>query len=977
MSHHGRSPGHSPSHSQSSRPSSRGHPASGAQTSPTRSRAGSAAGSLGPPPNPFGKGMGYDPAKPEVEEEPQANRRLELPPEAYMMNPLDGRFTKRPGYNTSGKEIKIEVNQYAVVKRKPDFKVFQYDITVTPLPKLAGSICKKVWNNPKVQQLLKDTGAQMFLYDNNKLAWSTKLVQKGELRCKVDLDEGRPNNRGTNEFFFRMKHTTTIEFTPLLAYLQGKIGWSNAILECMNFLDHLVRQRPSETLVPIRRNFYPPNAQYQRLDEIVEVSIGAYMAMKISNVQPFGLALNVDVAHTAMWVGGQTLHDLATRYLESVDPRCRPADIMRALSPEQRGNTWVPSESFMHLKRLQKLRFTCPHQKNKKVYQVARWLHLPELGDKISSSRHVTFDINGQKQTVYDYFEKKYNIRLRYPQFPLIETTKKGTYIPMELCFVEHNQRYPFKLSPNQTKEMIRIAVSRPAVRKKKIQQQAAALEFGPSNKYLEHFGLRFSPNFTVTNARLLKNPVIQFAESGKIDPGATGRWDLRNKKFLVPNNRPLKNWAFIILERSVDLNQLQQFGKNFMGIFRGHGGVIQKQPEYYDMSQQLNVADSLKHCHVDMLRKGNGEPPDLFICVLKVKGSNNYERLKKSADCRFAVLTQCVAAVHVTKNQGQYHSNLSMKINAKLGGTTSRILTNQPHFKALTMVLGVDVSHASPGINAPSMASMVMSMDPYASRYLAAVETNNYRREMLTSANIYIFFKRLMPAWRAALKARPEHVIYFRDGVSEGQFSMVVESEVADMKRVMREDWGMEPKFTVIVATKRHHVRFFPKEGDRASADKNGNPLPGTLVERDVTHPHHWDMYLCSHVAIQGTARPVHYHVLVDEVGWKPEELQRLIYEQCYTYMRSTTPVSLHPAVYYAHLSGARARTHEDLPSSSGPRSGPMAHHLAITRGVTGEGMSGPRKGTSSPPLLLFGADKDEAHQKNSAYIQNTMWWI
>lgn len=95
------------------------------------------------------------------------------------------------------------------------------------------------------------------------------------------------------------------------------------------------------------------------------------------------------------------------------------------------------------------------------------------------------------------------------------------------------------------------------------------------------------------------------------------------------------------------------------------------------------------------------------------------------------------------------------------------------------------------------------------------------------------------------------------------------------------------------MVASKRHHIRLFPKTGTLA-ADKNSNPVPGTLVEKDVTHPFEYDFYLNSHSAIQGTARPVHYHVLMDEAKLVPSDFQNMIYEQCYQYMRSTTPVSL-----------------------------------------------------------------------------------
>lgn len=137
----------------------------------------------------------------------------------------------------------------------------------------------------------------------------------------------------------------------------------------------------------------------------------------------------------------------------------------------------------------------------------------------------------------------------------------------------------------------------------------------------------------------------------------------------------------------------------------------------------------------------------------------------------------------------------------------------------------------------------------------------------------------------------------------------------------------------------------------------------------------------LCSHSAIQGTARPVHYHVLLDEVNLNPNQLHAMIYEQCYSYVRSTTPVSLRtysieyrdwsllltkitdPAVYYAHLASNRARPHENIPASSGPRSGPDAKKQSSSKSTE-------LTLTEVLPLLPFGVQGDGT-------IDRTMWYV
>ena len=212
------------------------------------------------------------------------------------------------------------------------------------------------------------------------------------------------------------------------------------------------------------------------------------------------------------------------------------------------------------------------------------------------------------------------------------------------------------------------------------------------------------------------------------------------------------------------------------------------------------------------------------------------------------------------------------------------------------TMIIGADVSHPAQGANQASIAAMTVSMDRYCARYLAAVETNGYRVEMITSSNLEYMLPPLIQHWMNNVGGGklPAHVYYFRDGVSEGQFIKLLYTEVADLKRVFElvAKGAPMPKFTVVVAEKRHHIRFFPPRGP--ACDKNNNPVPGTLVDKDVTHPFENDFYLCSHAAIQGTARPTHYQMLMDEANVPMDQFQTLLYHHSYQYQRATTPVSL-----------------------------------------------------------------------------------
>ncbi len=555
-----------------------------------------------------------------------------------------------------------------------------------------------------------------------------------------------------------------------------------------------------------------------------------------------------------------------------------------------------------NLRRLAKNRFTVKHrgQTNAdKVYTIKRVSQFNAKTHKFDVFEKET----GKKieMTCYDYYKKKYNVIIDKWQLPLLEATKKGMLFPMEIAHMQPGQKYPFKLSEIQTAEMIKFAVSRPAIRRQGIQKGLDTLKWS-HDPMLKGYGLTIDSEMLKTNARILEPPEVLFAKNSTAKPAFSGRWDLRGKVFLLPNTQPLKSWAICILKPGEDRRapvtneQVDNFKKNFIQLYRGHGGRV----ENINPPVISGHADDAEAINATFMAAGNQSKsrPQMLLVILSNRSADVYNRIKRNCDVRFGVMSQCVQASNVIKNAPQYCSNVLMKFNCKLGGTTSAIKSKTKYFEEPTMIIGADVSHAAPGLEQASMAAMTVSIDRTASRYAAAVETNGSRVEMITSDNINSMLRPLVDWWQKNVGggSLPKHVYYFRDGVSEGQFGPLLKHEVADMKRLFADlgqnHPGNKVKFTIVVAEKRHHIRFFPPAGP--AADKNGNPVPGTIVDHDVTHPFENDIYLCSHVAIQGTARPTHYHMLMDEANIPLDRFQAMLYEHCYQYQRATTPVSL-----------------------------------------------------------------------------------
>ncbi|KAF2263506.1 Piwi-domain-containing protein [Lojkania enalia] len=848
-------------------------------------------------------------------------------------------------FNNLGKECTLTLNTFNVLQA-PTTKVYQYDVgwgSETDSSKRA--LVKKIWDSKAVKSALGEP-ENLWIYDGNKLAWSGIRVERDEARIRVDLDQeenealqaaGRPLRAirpgKENKHMVFVKLTRQVDFAHLNAFLNGQASWSADCIDTINFLDHVLREEPSRKYTQIKKSFFQRGEQRFDLGGGIEAFKGVFSSLRpvLNDKFQKTLTVNVDVANGTFW----RAQDLGRSIVQVFN--CNTPQFQTKFREAKKD--WRHSLLRKDLGRYKRVGVTAVHVKNNPT----QWTIEEFVGMDCHEAKFPDPDNPAIQVSVHDYFEKKYNLTPT-SGVPVIKMTKKirkaPVYIPLDYLRIDPNQRYNSKLSDRQTSEMIKFAVTLPKQRWEAVEHGIKLLNWN-NDRYLNHYGIKVSNRPATIKARVLSSPIVQFAGSG---PSSTiqprdllaGRWRLDGKKFIQGNTRELLSWGVCAIATprgGLNQQQVTAFVQNFIKIYEGHGGRINPKFNKMPHIMQGNLARGGDMIADAFNQTGNKFQlrPTFLMFIVNDRNIEVYRRIKKSCDCRYGIVSQVLQSKHVERNQAQYISNVCMKVNAKLGGATCFTKsTTMPkvaptHITIPTMVIGADVSHPAPGSGsdaAASYAAITMSIDATFTRYLAECNTNGNRVEMVTSQNIEQHLGNMAKKWiqRIGRGHPPKRVLYIRDGVSEGQYAAVLAEEVRDMKECFQKLGCKEiPKFTVVIAGKRHHIRFFPGPG---AGDRNGNPLPGTLVETGCTHPFEFDWYMCSHVAIKGTARPIHYQCILNEGEWLGPEIQQFIFEHSYQYIRSTTPVSLHPAVYYAHLAADRSRAHENVsPVSSGKK--------------------------------------------------------
>ncbi|KAM0687971.1 hypothetical protein COBT_000778 [Conglomerata obtusa] len=526
-----------------------------------------------------------------------------------------------------------------------------------------------------------------------------------------------------------------------------------------------------------------------------------------------------------------------------------------------------------------------------------------------ASANEIKFEYEGKETSVAEYFELKYK-RLEYPDLPCVVRRRKGrddVFFPLEVLKIAPKQKCNNKLDDIQTSQMIKIAVKTPIKRfellKQKMQQLAIT-----NNDTLKQFNVVFDKDFLHCKGRVLEPPQLEYGRGrgNNIIRPERGSWNLRNVCALEAVT--VERWMVAYIDSiRIDTREIQRSMEDFIRISEAFNLKMNKKFEICKIESPAQYSQAI--------RKLN---PQFVMFILPNKEASCYRQVKWRSEADGGkVISQCIVFSNFQKfSDPTFCSNIALKINVKMKGKNWKLVDNHNMIKnKSTIVFGADVSHPGVGdLDSPSIVAIASSLDLTLNHFNTTIRIQERRKEIIEGLD-EIVRNKLIKFYNYE-KSKPERIIFFRDGVGESQFYSVFENEILSIKEACKKlEPNYNPKITYIIAQKRHNVRFElldpPKEDPnnrRPPKEPSGNVVPGTVID-EVGHPSYFDFYMVTHHALQGTARPVRYQVLLNENDLSPTEIQQMINNMCYQYPRATKAVSVVPAIYYAHLAAARAK--------------------------------------------------------------------
>ncbi|EEE66396.1 hypothetical protein OsJ_22736 [Oryza sativa Japonica Group] len=806
------------------------------------------------------------------------------------------KFPHRPGSGSIGTRCLVKANHFFA--QLPDKDLHQYDVSITP------ELTSRIRSRAVMEELVRlhkmsYLGGRLPAYDGRKSLYTAGPLPFTSKEFRISLleeDDGSGSERRQKTYNVVIKFAARADLHRLEQFLAGR--QAEAPQEALQVLDIVLRELPTARYAPFGRSFFSPDLGRRR---------------------------SLDMSATAFF-----------EPLPVID------FVIQLLNTDIRSRPLSDAERVKIKKALRGVKVGVTHRGNmRRKYRIS--------GLTSQATRELTFPVDqgGTVKSVVQYFQETYGFAIQHTYLPCLQVgnQQRPNYLPMEVCKIVEGQRYSKRLNQNQIRALLEETCQRPHDRERDIIQMVNHNSYH-EDPYAKEFGIKISERLALVEARILPAPRLKYNETGREKDclPRVGQWNMMNKKMV--NGGRVRSWICVNFARNVQESVASGFCRELARMCQASGMDFALEPVLPSMyARPDQVERALKarfHDAMNILGPQHKEL-DLLIGLLPDNNGSLYGDLKRICEIDLGLVSQCCCTKQVFKMNKQILANLALKINVKVGGrntvlvdAVSRripLVTDRP-----TIIFGADVTHPHPGEDSsPSIAAVVASQDwPEVTKYAGLVSAQSHRQELIDDLyNITHdphrgpicggMVRELLISFKRSTGQKPQRIIFYRDGVSEGQFYQVLLHELDAIRKACASlEANYQPQVTFIVVQKRHHTRLFAhNHNDQNSVDRSGNILPGTVVDSKICHPTEFDFFLCSHAGIKGTSRPAHYHVLWDENNFTADALQTLTNNLCYTYARCTRSVSIVPPAYYAHLAAFRARFYMESDSSD---SGSMA---------------------------------------------------
>ncbi|XP_063905421.1 piwi-like protein Siwi [Zophobas morio] len=498
---------------------------------------------------------------------------------------------------------------------------------------------------------------------------------------------------------------------------------------------------------------------------------------------------------------------------------------------------------------------------------------------------------DGTEITYKDYFDRKYSVQIRVRDQPLLVSRSKPReiragmaetiYLVPELCQMTgltDKQRENFNLMKtlsNHTRIGVESRIRKLLDFSRKIHSKPEVVQ------EIRRWDLNIGENLVRFQGRVLSPEGLVGGGDSRYSGGSQADWtrELRSKPML---HSP-KMERLAVLCPSKFKNPAQDF---LQLLAKAAGGMRWSigSPKIFE------IPDERAGSYVDKAEEIiNKSQPTLILTVLPNNSNDRYGAVKKKCYVDRGVPTQMFVARNFT-NKGlmSIATKVAIQMNCKIGGAPWSVMIPLTHL----MVVGYDVCRDTAN-KKKSFSGMVASLDRQMTRYYSI--TSEHKMEEELSDNFATFMVMACHKFKQVQGVYPDRILIYRDGVGAGQLPYVLNHEVDNIKRKLKQDIykNTELKMAFIVVSKRINTRIFTEKD---------NPPPGTVVDDVITLPERYDFYIVSQCVRQGTVAPTNYNVIEDTLGLSPDRMQMLTYKLTHMYYNWSGTVRVPAPCQYAH---------------------------------------------------------------------------